>query len=172
MSYRAFVGHNPLIRFSVHTHRQIHVLGSVAGEIRAHLNAAIADAGANTERLDAADGLFWMWVLGAYEVTRTVGQAKDCFSPSAHSRIVTFKRHIAGLRIPFAKQEYAGDSKSPLQSEQSIYGIDSAQKDFSFEVREAVFWGRDLLDQFEALVASITPAGRPARSSLAAHAVA
>jgi hypothetical protein len=155
-SYEAFAATNPLVRFSVYTHIQVNALKALADEIRKLLDQSIHPQQVNCVPLMDAQGKFWLWVLGAFEVVRTMYQYRKCFSPAAADRIKIFKDEIAQIRVPFAKQEYAGYG-GPIDGECSISGIDDVGRDFSHTVRGKVINVRPLLDEFEVLIASITP---------------
>src|SRR5258706_8916923 len=115
---------NPLLEFSVYTHMQVEITRRLGSEVLDTLDMAIAPPaveGATTTTdgaaLNRAYAQFWLWVLAAYEVVRTMSQARGCFSVPLAGRLLEFKRHIAGLRIPFAKQEYARGGDQPIGSE-------------------------------------------------------
>lgn len=59
----------------------------------------------NAGAVGEADVDMWFWTLGAYEVVRTMSQAKKCFSESAMIRINETKKHFARARMPAAKME-------------------------------------------------------------------
>ena len=56
-------------------------------------------------------GQFWLWVVGAFEVVRTMAGAKACFSQRVKDELGPLKKTLAFLRMPFAKQEYPGGGK-------------------------------------------------------------
>lgn len=101
-----------------------------------------------------AHGLFWLWVLGAYEVVRTMCQAKRCFTPAVAAQIKFVERSLWLLRIPFAKQELPGE-KAPVHAELSIYGVQHSPPDLQYAVKEQVVSARDLIEQFTAVFAAI-----------------
>jgi hypothetical protein len=158
----------PLIAFSVYTAGQVDVLNETAQTIVSTLESSIRPDGIDGLAFNRAYGLFWLWVLGAYEVARTMCQARECFSSPASRRICTLKRHIAKLRIPFAKQEYEGPKK-PIQGEASVTGFNLPSRDFSFDVKGTRFSVRKTMDEFRAVIASIGRADvlRDHRSSYA-----
>ena len=105
---------NPLLAFSFYAHMQAEITRRLGRDVLATLDTAIAPsaeegaaATGDATAINHAYGQFWLWVLAAYEVVRTMSQARGCFSEPIAQRLVDLKRHIAGLRIPFAKQEYA-----------------------------------------------------------------
>jgi hypothetical protein len=157
-SYVAYFEANPISRFSVYTDDQIKTLRKLAEELTSLLDSSMSEGCWDGQGSIRAYSIFWLWVLGAYEVIRTISQAGNCFSTTALQRIKSFKQRITQLRIPFAKQEYAGRKpQSPIRNEASIYSVDTLKKDFSFEVKGAIFSVRNLLTTFEELITSIKP---------------
>lgn len=155
---------NPLLAFSVYTHMQAEITRGLGRDVLATLDNAIAlsaQEGATTTAdgsgINRAYGQFWLWVLAAYEVVRTMSQASGCFSKRLAERLVEFKRHIAGLRIPFAKQEYAQGGDHPIGSEASIAGINGNTCDMSFTVRGVTYSVRGLVSEFDNLMQGIRP---------------
>lgn len=149
---------DPLIAFSVYTAIQVHTLNVLAREIFELLDSSMTAGSVDGQGFNRAYGMFWLWVLGAYEVTRTMCQAKSCFSPKLATKLHELKNRLSKLRIPFAKQEYAGSHSgtgTPIKGEASIYGLDTSRKDLTFEVKGTVLSVRDLVGAFESIFRSI-----------------
>jgi len=144
----------PLVIFSVYTHIQAEITRGLGRDVLATLDAAFGPNGVDGSGFNRAYGQFWLWVLAAYEIVRTMYQSKGCFSDRLVRRLGEFKKRIAELRIPFAKQEYPGKRDRPIQAEASIYDVDAGAKDISFEVRGQVISARALLAEFEELVST------------------
>ena len=147
----------PLVAFSVYTHLQVETVIDLGRQILEILNTAFKPAMADGDGVDRAYGLFWLWVLSSYEVTRTMSQAETCFSNSLASKVKSFKKKVSILRMPFAKQEYPGEKK-PIRAEASIYAVDTHSGDLKFEIKGKVVSTRDLINEFETLVKSISRA--------------
>ena len=145
----------PLILFSFYTTGQVRTLQHVGKELFSLLDSTIAPASIDGESFNRAYGLFWLWVLGAYEVTRTMCQAKSCFSTELSARLTALKKRLSVLRMPFAKQEYQGE-RAPIKGEASVAGVDTIRKDLTFEIQGVVVSTRDLVRDFESVFASIT----------------
>lgn len=146
----------PLCRFSVYSQLQVAAVQRLATELEYLLDAAIEDDVVDTRSFQRIYGLFWLWVLATYEVSRTMSEYRSCFSTELGERILAYKRHVAVLRIPFAKQQFAG-RKEPIGAEASISAVDARTKDLAFSVEGRVFWVRELLSEFEELIQSIKP---------------
>ncbi|MBL1435795.1 MAG: hypothetical protein COB08_006300 [Rhodobacteraceae bacterium] len=117
-SIRKMIDENPLLSFSLYTSAQVQTLRNVGEELigsSENWTDTITD-------LQRVYDFFWLWVLGAYEVVRTMSQNKECFSTSVREQIVEQKRALATIRMPFAKQELKGNGK-PVYSELSVKGI-------------------------------------------------
>ena len=150
----AMLEENPLVAFSPYTHSQVEILSQLGASLLAELDAAIREKQIDGQRFNRAYAMFWLWVLGAYEVTRTMVQARSCFSGAFAERVATLKKRIAKLRMPFAKQEYAGGNRCtsrPISGEASVTGIDCEARDFLFAVGEERFSVRALVLDFTAL---------------------
>lgn len=147
----------PLLGFSFYTASQIATLKSLSSEIVDMLDVSISqgeDGSIRVERFTKLYGSFWLWVLGVFEVSRTMASAKGCFSTAASERISEFKTRLVNLRAPFAKQQIAG-RKEAIRGEASVSGFDGNKKDFSFTVKGKEYWVRDLIHDFGVLIESI-----------------
>lgn len=147
--------HDPLLRFSIYSAVQARTVRRLGQDLLSHLDRSLAVPGQIEGPHEEFYGNLWLWVLAAYEVVRTMAQARHCFSRDAHARILAYKRTLATLRIPFAKQEFAG-SREVISGEASIYGFDFARRDVQFQVRGVALSVRDLITQFDDLIGSLT----------------
>jgi len=118
----------PLMRFSFYLSGRVNVLFSVADEIIENLDAGFSDDCVDGDRVGRADMLMWLWILGAYEVVRTMCQAKTCFSNDALSELQDLKKFLSDVRMPAAKMEKRGQNK-PVTSNRSPTGWDVTNKD-------------------------------------------
>lgn len=82
-------------------------------------------------------------------------QNENCFTKETAQKIKGFKKKIAGLRIPFAKQEYEKNGGTITGAELSISGIDPKEKDMAYMVKGKVYKVRLLIDDFERLIKGI-----------------
>jgi hypothetical protein len=82
---------SPLIGFSVYTQFQFRTLSAVGREILDLLDSSMAEGSADAQALNRAYGMFWLWLLGAYEITRTMCQAKPCFTAELSTKLIAFK---------------------------------------------------------------------------------
>ena len=148
--FAQYVAERPLINFSVYTNPQIELLIKMESTI----NEMILNR-RDAQVLNDIYGSFWLWTLGAYEVVRTMAQAKSCFTPEVHDRLIGYKRKLAKIRIPFAKQEYQGRNQ-PIFNEASMSGMDIETGDMSFTIEDVKYSSRALMKEFHDLMASIT----------------
>jgi hypothetical protein len=154
----------PLIRYSVYTHVQCQCLDALEHELHTTLDASFTPTpdGTSPLSIDAshftrASGHFWLWMLGAYEVVRTMCQTPDCFSPQLLGRLRELKRLLAAVRMPFAKQELAG-SQEPVAAEPSVSGVRGPPADLAFRIRGRDYTVRQLTSRWRQVFASIAPA--------------
>jgi hypothetical protein len=94
---------------------------------------------------------YWLWLLGAYEIVRTMDENKACFAEGRHDDIKALKIHLAEMRIPFAKQQLRGNS-NPATKELSVCVIDN---DIGFEIKGRIFSAVDTIEMFKEFVLSI-----------------
>src|ERR1017187_10768584 len=69
----------PLMAFSHYLTGRVEVLHAFADEIVESLDKAFSRKCVHYCFLVRAESLMWLWTLGAYEVVRTMCQAKGCF---------------------------------------------------------------------------------------------
>jgi hypothetical protein len=85
----------PLVRFSFYLAGRVQVLLGMQSEILDHLNNLSVDGPIDFDRVATAERLSWLWILGAYEVVRTMCQAKHvCLSDAAARSIQKLKRTL------------------------------------------------------------------------------
>lgn len=137
----------PLLGFSLYTATQVQSLQNIGKEIidlSSNWNGTITDS-------PRVYDLFWLWVLGAYEVLRTMGQHLDCFSEPLKKEITNNKKLFANIRMPFAKQELQG-SKGPVYAEPSVVGFANGMK---FEISGVTYESNRIIEDFLIFIDSI-----------------
>lgn len=144
-----YLAARPLMNFSYYTNMQVEILNK--------MESTIADMFANRKDayvINDIYGSFWLWTLGAYEVVRTMSQAESCFSSVVYDQLLAFKRKLAKIRMPFAKQEYKG-RKKPIFNESSISGMDTKKGDMTFTIESVTYSTKTMMEEFRSLMASI-----------------
>lgn len=144
---RQIIEQNPLINFSLYTQFQVHTLDRIGNEIIG-LSQDWTDCVTNFNRVN---DLFWLWVLGAYEVIRTMHKHKDRFAPPLQTKIAAQKKVLAEIRMPFAKQELRGNGK-PVYAELSAVDID---KGMIFRIRNENYHSSKVIENYLTLIKSI-----------------
>lgn len=135
------VAADSLDKFSVYSSMQVKKVNAVGDEILAHLPDVWRVAGT----MNAVYGSFWLWTLGAYEILRTMVQARDCFSDVTQRKLKRLRDELRTIRVPFAKQEMPG-RPVPIAAEASIAGFGPDQDDLIFIVgtlrisAKAIIW--------------------------------
>lgn len=145
----------PLVRFSVYSQLQVEAVRALSTELVRLLDASVSHGRMEGPAFQTIYAKFWLWVLAAYEITRTMSEYRICFSERFQAEIASFKKNISVLRIPFAKQQFQGEKK-PIGSEASVYGLDTTKKDLAFRIGDKEVWMRQVVDQFEGMVGSLT----------------
>ena len=88
---------NPFIGFSVYTHVQVTTVRNLGREILEILDTAFEPGIADGNNVNRAYGMFWLWVLGSYEIIRTMTQAESCFSNSLVAKLRSLKKKVSIL---------------------------------------------------------------------------
>ena len=152
--YEDYLAQNPLCTFSIFTGVQVNHLSDIAVEIRYNLDRGVQEKGIDYPTFNRFYALFWLWVLGAFEVTRTMHEGRVCFSKPVQDELKQLKKRLATIRSPFAKQKSV-DPDVLFRTENSISGTDSARKDYCFTIGGEQIWARSLIDEFERVMRSI-----------------
>jgi hypothetical protein len=119
---------DPVSFFSFYLSGRVSVLSALADEIIENLERGFSAPRTNFESVARAESLMWLWLLGTYEVVRTMHQAKQCFSERVEGDLGSLKKLLAIVRMPAAKMEKAG-RRSPVTSNRSPSGLDASNRD-------------------------------------------
>ena len=154
-AWEEFLRKQPLARFSYYLNGRVRVLNEVKKEIIENLDKAFVDNAVFHEKISRAEMLFWLWSLGAYEVIRTMHQAKSCFSERVQNDLFELKKELAAVRIPNAKMEKVG-KKVPVPSGRSASGINIERKDLLVGEPRDDISARDLILRISVFFSSIS----------------
>ena len=91
--YSKIIEKTPLIQFSIGTTIQVQSLRAIGNEI-IELSKDWTDEINDFQRVY---NLFWLWVLGAHEVIRTMDQHKECFAAHLQAEIGNEKKFLAEM---------------------------------------------------------------------------
>jgi hypothetical protein len=151
------VEREPLIAFSHYLSGRVNVLCSFADEIVENLDKGFAGQRVDGGRVERAESLMWFWLLGAYEVVRTMHQDKGCFSERLVQDLCSLKKTLAIVRMPAAKMEKPG-KKIAVTSNRSPSGWDVESRDLLVNDPEENpdISARWLLSEFDRVFSSIT----------------
>ncbi|MEJ2794598.1 hypothetical protein WAE56_14380 [Iodobacter sp. LRB] len=149
--------HDPLTAFSYFLSGRVNVLCSFAQEIIENLDKGFASKCIDGKTVERAESLMWLWLLGAYEVVRTMHQAKPCFSQRLVLDLQGLKQALAIARMPAAKMEKPG-KKTPVVSSRSPSGWDMVNRDLLVNdpLEDVSISARWLLSEFDRVFCSIT----------------
>ncbi|MBW6518627.1 MAG: hypothetical protein K0A89_09030 [ANME-2 cluster archaeon] len=142
-----------MIAFSYYLSERNNILLSVSDEIIENLDKGFTNN--HTGLIGHASTLMWFWTLGAYEVIRTMCQAKICFSEGFYKKISDLKNDLAKAKMPSAKMEKKG-KKMPVGSNRSPDGWDITNKDLLAGDPEDPISGRMLLEKHDNVLSSLT----------------
>lgn len=153
------VARDPLVLFSWYLSGRVSCVVSLGSEITKHLDDAYSgESGAtiNMEPFHRAEMLMWFWVLGAYEVVRTMCQAAKSFRPEVLQPLQGLKKELSKARMPAAKMEPPG-SKQPVPSSRSPAAWEVSAKDMLVgDPTKDMISARSLIAQFGEVISSIT----------------
>jgi len=145
--------------FSLFTQVQVEALILLKMDIFELLDKSMfIDEGQNTiiiSYFNKASGLFWFWVLGAFEITRTMNEGKSCFTSEAHNKISNIKKTLTEIRSPFAKQKLTGGN--PIHFENCPYKFDYITKDYCYLIDNKQIWVKKLISEFDEFISGISP---------------
>jgi hypothetical protein len=156
-TWEQVVERDPLIAFSFYLSGRKNILLGIADEIIENLDRGFSGSVVDGSRVGRAEALMWLWTLGAYEVVRTMCQAKSCFSQEAWNQLFQLKKTLSAIRMPAAKMEKAGQ-KAPVTSNRSPSGWDISNRDLFVNDPESKpdISARFILMEFDRVFSSIT----------------
>lgn len=155
----------PLVAFSYYLSGRIDGLLRMGDEIVEELDRfqkSTTDGDVDLLALARAEFLLWLWILGAYEMVRTMCQAKDCFSERVADELTPLKKRFENARIPAAKLERPREKRReerPVESRRNPAAWDEDSDDLVVGSPDAPWnWrprARQLIDSFRRFVESI-----------------
>jgi hypothetical protein len=151
------VEREPLVAFSHYLSGRVNVLCSFADEIIENLDEGFSGECVDGGQVERAESLMWFWLLGAYEVVRTMHQAKECFSERLVQDLGGLKKTLATVRMPAAKMEKPG-KRAAVTSNRSPAGWDIKNRDLLVNDPEESpdVSARWMLAEFDRVFSSIT----------------
>lgn len=158
-SWEEMVKHDPLIAYSFYLSGRVNCLLDVSREVTTLLDEGFGSGTVDGSKVGRAEMLGWLWVLGAFEIIRTMNQSKRrCFTEQLHPEMTMLKKRLAMVRVPATKLEEAG-GKLPISSDRSPSGWHIGRKDLIVSSPHSgeMIYLRDLFLEFENFVASTTP---------------
>ena len=146
---------DPLVAFSHYLAGRVHVLLALADEIIDNLDQGFAGPSIDVGRVARAESLMWLWLLGAYEVVRTMCQSKACFTQHTLDELIKLKKTLAAVRMPAAKMEKSG-IKTPVTSDRSPCGLNVESRDLLMNDPDSQdVFARELLTELDRVFSSI-----------------
>jgi hypothetical protein len=151
------VEREPLLAFSHFLSGRVNILCSYADEIIENLDKEFSTQCVDGRRVERAESLMWFWLLGAYEVVRTMHQAKTCFTERVVQELGGLKKVLATVRMPAAKMEKPG-KRVAVTSNRSPAGWDVEKRDLLVNDPEENpdVSARWILSEFDRVFSSIT----------------
>ena len=156
-SWDQSIEREPLLAFSFYLNGRVINLLQIGDEIIDHLDVGFSDKNSvDSSRVGRAGVLMWLWILGAYEIVRTMCQAKTCFSEQIYKELLRLKRLLAKVRMPEAKMEKPG-KRMPVNSNRSPDGWDFADRDLLVgdPENDSFASARFLITEFDKVMSSI-----------------
>ena len=128
----------PLVKFSFYTKIQSKIIIRLGDEIIGLSNKAFIENNAiDGSCFKEIYGKFWLWVIGAYEIIRTMCDPlkKSVWVEKKFRELNSYKLKLAEIRMPFAKQVLRG-TNNPIYGENSVHGFDRENKDFIYKIKD------------------------------------
>lgn len=149
----------PFLLFSIYSQIQVDIILDLSREIRSLLSESVIEGAPNHcdgGKLFLAYGRFWLWILAAYEVTRTLSEPRHSqhLSTKASEALTSLKQELAKLRMPFSKQELRGCTM-PVDYELSIGKY--VPGDLVFSIQKQEISCLHLLGEFDRVISEIKP---------------
>ena len=156
-TWAQIVEREPLIAFSHYLSGRVNVLCTFADEIIENLDKGFSGECVDGGRVERAESLMWFWSLGAYEIVRTMHQAKECFSERLVHDLSGLKKTLATVRMPAAKMEKPG-RRVAVTSNRSPAGWDVENRDLLVNDPEESpdISARWMLSEFDRVFSCIT----------------
>lgn len=141
----------PLLAFSFYLSGKNNLLLSTKDEILDCLDNGFSNKPFDMKFITHASALMWFWTLGAYEIVRTMCQAKNCFSDEFNGELIRLKKLLSKVRMPSAKmeKECRRPPKIPVNSNRSPDGWDIEKKDLLIGDPENYVRARDVLNCYD-----------------------
>ncbi|MFH0997616.1 MAG: hypothetical protein V1844_19280 [Pseudomonadota bacterium] len=143
-----------MLAFSFYLSNRVLQLLLIAVEITDDLDKGFGTNPVDGTRVGRASTMMWLWTLGAYEVVRTMCQAKTCFSPNAMVQLEELKRYLASVRMPDAKMEKPS-RRVPVNSNRSPDGWDLEKRDLLLGDPKAPVSARFLLGELDRVMSAM-----------------
>jgi len=141
----------PLSRFSFYLSGRVSCVRDLGEEVLENLDCAFGEVILH-ERLARAEMLFWFWLLGAYEVVRTMTQASDCFEDHYVGLLKSLKKRLEFARMPAAKMEPRRKAV-PVISDRSPANINHEERDLQIGDPDGLLDScRDLIRNFNEVI--------------------
>jgi hypothetical protein len=155
-TWEQIVDRDPLVAFSFYLSGRVHVLLDIADEIVENLDQGFSGECVHANQIERAETLMWLWLLGAYEIVRTMCQSKKCFTQQIFDELSQLKKTLAKVRMPAAKMEKPGIN-SPVTSDRSPAGWNVAYRDLLVNDPDSTddVFARELLAEFDRVFSSI-----------------
>jgi hypothetical protein len=150
------VEREPLLAFSFILSTRNNQLSTIADEILDLLDSGISEKFIDGGQVTKAGILTWLWTLGAYEVVRTMCQAKNCFSSEYLKKLQSLKKRLAKVRMPDSKMEKQG-KKQPVNSNRSPWCEVLESKDLLIGDPEEPDSAREIIDAYFLTLHSLSP---------------
>lgn len=150
------IDREPLLNYSFFLSSKNILLLDMIDTLIANLDSGFSSKPINSDLIGEASVFTWFWVLGAYEIVRTMAQTKDCFSEAIHNKLFALKQELAKARIPNSKMEKRGQ-KIPVNSNRCFDGWDFENRDLLIGDPDCPLSARALFKLYDDTITSIKP---------------
>lgn len=151
------IDREPLLNYSFFLSSKNILLLDMIDTIIGNLDSGFSSKPINSDLIGEASVFTWFWVLGAYEIVRTMSQTKDCFSEAAYNKLVALKQELAKARMPNSKMEKTRQKTIPVNSNRCFDGWDYENRDLMIGDPECALSARVLFKLYDDTITSIKP---------------
>ena len=155
-TWEEMISNEPLLAFSFALSTRNNQLATIADDILDNLDMGISEEFIDGAHVTKAGINVWLWTLGAYEIIRTMCQAKTCFTTECLERLQPLKKRLSKVRMPDAKMEKQG-KRVPVSSNRSPWCEVLETKDLLIGDPDEPYSARELIDEYFNVIYSISP---------------
>ncbi|MBN8219057.1 MAG: hypothetical protein J0L75_20630 [Spirochaetes bacterium] len=149
-----------LTAYSPYFASRVRALLALARDLGADLDASFGAGDREREvARERVSKFLWLWIFGAYEVTRTMRQSQGCFAKRVMGELSDLKALLEPIRVADAKMEALRHDRKerplPLAADRATENWDEAARDILMGDPAHPVSGRKALIRFQRVMGGI-----------------